>query len=85
MTPGAAGAHGADVVRASLTRRDRDITGFLFATLLLITVSVTLLILFTLVGQVIADAMPVFSDRGTKFLTDTIGSNPTKVGIGPGI
>ena len=85
MTPGAAGAHGADAVRASLTRRDRDITGFLLATLLLITVSVTLLILFTLVGQVIANAMPVLSDRGTAFLTDTIGSDPTKVGIGPGI
>ena len=33
MTPGAAGAHGADAVRASLTRRDRDTAGLLLATL----------------------------------------------------
>ena len=85
MTPGAAGAHGADAVRASLTRRDRDTAGLLLATLLLITVSVTLLILFTLVGQVLTSALPLLGDRGTAFLTDTIGSNPTKVGIGPGI
>ena len=85
MTPAAAGARSADAVRASLTRRDRDVPGLLLATLLLVTVSVTLLILFTLVGQVLTSALPLLSDRGGAFLTDTIGSNPTKVGIWPGI
>jgi phosphate transport system permease protein len=85
MTPASAAAHGAEAVRASLTRRERDVTGMVLATLLLVTVGVTLLILFTLVGRVLASAAPLLGERGTAFLTDTIGSNPTKVGIAPGI
>jgi phosphate transport system permease protein len=85
MTPAAAGAHGAEAVRASLTRRSRDITGMLLALALLVTVSITLLILFTLVGQVLSSSMPLLRDRGGAFLTDTIGSDPAKVGIWPGI
>lgn len=85
MTPASAGSRGADAVRASLTRRDRDVVGVVLATLLLVTVGITLLILFTLVGQVIASAWPLLSDRGTAFLTDTIGSNAAEVGIWPGI
>jgi phosphate transport system permease protein len=85
MTPSSAAAHGAEAVRSSLTRRERDVTGMVLATLLLVTVGVTLLILFTLVGRVLTSAMPLLGERGTAFLTDTIGSNPTKVGIAPAI
>jgi phosphate transport system permease protein len=85
MTPAAAAEQGASTVRASITRRDRDVPGLLLATLLLVTVSVTLLILFTLVARVLVSAVPLLSDRGTGFLTDTIGSDPTKVGIAPAI
>ncbi len=85
MTPAAAGDRASDAVRAALTRRDRDVIGVLLATLLLVTVSVTLLILFTLVAQVISGALPLLSDRGPEFLTASIGSDPLKVGILPGI
>jgi phosphate transport system permease protein len=85
MTPSSAAAHGAEAVRSSLTRRERDVTGMVLATLLLVTVGVTLLILFTLVGRVLTSAMPLLGERGTAFLTDTIGSKPTKVGIAPAI
>lgn len=85
MTPAAAGERAGDAVRAALTRRDRDVAGTALATLLLATVSVTLLILFTLVAQVISGATPLLSERGSAFLTDSIGSDPLKVGIWPGI
>lgn len=85
MTPAAAGDRASDAVRAALIRRDRDVTGLLLATLLLVTISVTLLILFTLVAQVISGALPLLSDRGPEFLTASIGSDPLKVGILPGI
>ncbi len=85
MTPASAAAHGAEAVRSSLTRRERDVTGMVLATLLLVTVGVTLLILFTLVGRVLGSATPLLGERGTAFLTDTIGSKPSSVGIAPGI
>jgi phosphate transport system permease protein len=85
MTPAAAADRAGDAVRAALTRRDRDVAGVALAAVLLVTVTVTLLILFTLVAQVIGGAMPVFSDRGSEFLTASIGSDPMKVGIWPAI
>ena len=72
-------------VRAALTRRDRNPAGILLQVLLLTAILVTLLILFTLLVRLISPAMPVFRDRGFDFLTGTIGSDPDKVGIWPGI
>ncbi|MEZ5251079.1 MAG: hypothetical protein R2713_18225 [Ilumatobacteraceae bacterium] len=72
-------------VRAALTRRDRNPAGIVLQVLLLTAILVTLLILFTLLVRLISPAMPVFRDRGVDFLTGTIGSDPDKVGIWPGI
>ena len=72
-------------VRAGLTRRDRNIAGLALQVLLLVAVTMTLLVLFTLLARLFIPAVPVFSQRGTSFLTDTIGSDPDKVGIWPGI
>ena len=74
-----------DDVRAGLTRRDKNVGGLVLQIVLLIAVTTTLLILFTLLARLFVPAMPVFAERGTGFLTDTIGSSPDKVGIWPGI
>jgi phosphate transport system permease protein len=72
-------------VRAGLTRRDRNPAGLIMHVLLLLAVSITLLILFTLLVRLIGPAIPVFRERGVGFLTGTIGSDPDKVGIWPGL
>jgi len=72
-------------VRTGLTRRDRNISGLILQVVVLLAVSVTLLILFTLLARLFVPAVPVLQERGTGFLTGTIGSSPDKVGIWPGI
>jgi len=72
-------------VRAALTRRDKNVSGLVLQVVVLLAVSVTLLILFTLLARLFVPAVPVFQERGVGFLTGTIGSSPDKVGIWPGI
>ena len=72
-------------VRTTLTHRDRNIAGLILQVLLLVAVTVTLLILFTLLVRLVGPAVPVFRERGTGFLTSTIGSDPDTVGIWPGL
>jgi phosphate transport system permease protein len=74
-----------DQIRASLTKRDRNVSGLALHAAVLAALLFTLLILFTLLGRMINQAWPVLTNRGTGFLTDTIGSNPEKVGIWPGL
>jgi phosphate transport system permease protein len=74
-----------DNVRASITRRDKNVSGLVLQILLLLAVSVTLLVLFTLLARLFMPAIPVFAERGTGFITGTIGSDPDEVGIWPGI
>jgi phosphate transport system permease protein len=72
-------------VRAALTRRERNLSGLVLQALMLIALLVTMLVLFTLLARVLIGAWPVLSTRGTTFLTATIGSDPDRVGIGPGL
>lgn len=74
-----------DQVHARLTRRDRNIGGFVLQTALLLALLLTLLVLFALLARVFSDALPVFQNRGTAFLTDRIGSEPSKIGLWPGL
>jgi phosphate transport system permease protein len=85
MTPAAAGATAADVVRASLTRRERDVSGLVLLLILLLAAGTTLLVLFVLLAQIVVEALPAFEARGTEFITDTIGSDPAQSGIWPGL
>lgn len=85
MTPAAAGVTAAETVRASLTRRDRDVAGLTMLIALLFTVMVTMLFLISLLGQVFTEAGPYLADRGTDFITSPIGSNPDEIGIWPGL
>jgi phosphate transport system permease protein len=74
-----------DRVRASLTRRDRNLGGLALQGGVLAALLFTLLILFTLIARMVTQAWPVLTNRGAGFLTGTIGSNPEKVGIWPGL
>jgi phosphate transport system permease protein len=78
-------ASSAAEVREALTRRDRDVRGLVLQLAMLVALAATGLILFTLLARIVANAMPVLSVRGTTFLTETIGSDPDRVGIGPGL
>jgi phosphate transport system permease protein len=85
-TPAAAGRTAAEVTRASLTRRERDTAGIAMLVALLFAIGFTLLILFTLIARVVAEAIPVFQEQGAgSFVTDTIGSDPATIGIWPGL
>lgn len=72
-------------VREGLTKRDKNVAGLILQIVLLLAVTTTLLILFTLLARLFVPAVPVFQERGVGFLTATIGSDPDKVGIWPGI
>jgi phosphate transport system permease protein len=48
-------------------------------------VSFTLLTLFALLARIVTQAIPALTEKGTGFLTDTIGSEASKVGIWPGL
>jgi phosphate transport system permease protein len=85
ITPAAAGKTAADTVRAGLCRRERDVAGLVMLVTLLLATMFTLLVLFALLFQVISESGPLLSDRGTGFITDTIGSNPDKIGVWPGL
>src|SRR5829696_6009296 len=85
VTPASAGRTARDVVTASLTRRERDVTGIVLLVLLLLASGLTMLVLFTLLTQIFVEALPVFQEQGVDFLTGTIGSDPATSGIWPGL
>ena len=84
-TPALGGATARDVVAARLTQGDRDVAGWVMLAMLLVTVGVTLLFLFTLLFTVTSEAWPMISERPVAFITDTIGSDPAESGLWPGI
>ena len=75
----------ANAVGAALTRGKRDITGFVFALMLLACLLTALLMLTVLLWDVFAAALPVFEKRSTGFLTNELASSPDKAGVSQGI
>jgi phosphate transport system permease protein len=84
-TVAAAGFTAADVVRANITRRDRDLAGTLMLVALLATTLFTLLVIAALLAQVIGEGAPLLNHRGVGFVTDPIGSDPDTIGIWSGL
>ena len=72
-------------VRASLTDSKRDVSGYLFATALLLCLLTALFVLTILMWDVIASAIPVFDKRGASFLTSDLASSPDRAGVSQGI
>ncbi len=81
ITPAIAGRTARDVVAARLTRRDRDVPGIVMLLLLLLAAGVTMLVLFVLLATLVTDSWPVITNQGFDFVTNTIGSNPSTIGV----
>ena len=72
-------------VHQTITRQGKHLPSIALGVVLLIAVSFTLLTLFALLARIITQAIPALTEKGTGFLTDTIGSEASKVGIWPGL
>jgi phosphate transport system permease protein len=72
-------------VRQAITQQNRHLPSIALSITLLIAVTFTLLTLFSLLARIVTQAIPAFSERGASFLSGTIGSEPDKVGIWPGL
>jgi phosphate transport system permease protein len=69
----------------SLRRTGTDWAGLAFHGILLLSLLVSLLILFTLVADVATRGLPVLAERGTDFLTEPTSSRPALAGVAQGI
>ncbi len=72
-------------VHQTITRQSKHLPSIALGVTLLIAVSFTLLTLFALLARIVTQAIPALTEKGTGFLTDTIGSEASKVGIWPGL
>jgi phosphate transport system permease protein len=72
-------------VEAGLRSGRRDYGGMIAALLLLLTLVVSLTILFVLLADVMGRAWPVLSTRGLDFLTTPNSQNPEIAGVGQAI
>jgi phosphate transport system permease protein len=69
----------------SLRRTGTDWAGLAFHGVLLLSLLVSLLILFTLISDVVTRGLPVLAERGTDFLTAPTSSRPARAGVAQGI
>jgi phosphate transport system permease protein len=72
-------------VEAGLRSGRRDWSGMVAALVLLLTLIVSLTILFVLLADVMSRALPVFSTRGLEFLSAPNSQNPALAGVGQAI
>ncbi|KGA03936.1 MAG: hypothetical protein GM46_14345 [actinobacterium acAcidi] len=72
-------------VHQTITRQGKHLPSIALGVVLLIAVSFTLLTLFALLARIVTQAIPALTEKGTGFLTDTIGSEASEVGIWPGL
>ena len=69
-------------VRDALTKGRVDVAGMIFASLLTLSLIISLTILIILLGKVIGEAAPYLSERGVdEFLTSNLSSKPERFGI----
>src|ERR1044072_5776291 len=73
------------VVNRSVRRQGLDISVLVFAGALLLALLLSLAVLTVLVGTQLAQAAPVFAERGVDFLTSDLSSNPEKAGVAQGL
>ena len=72
-------------VELALRGSRNDIRERLFSATLLLTLLISLFVLIVLLGSVIADAWPVFADRGVGFLSDNLSSFESRAGVRQGL
>ena len=68
-----------------LRNREKSRGSLVLGFSLLVAVTFTLLSLFVLLARIFTQAIPAFRERGSDFITDTIGSEPGISGIWPGL
>mgnify|MGYP003340159371 FL=1 len=73
------------MIAPSLLTRGWDLRGRLFQVALLLSLLLTLGILFALIADVILRALPVFEQRGTEFLGAPLSSNAARAGVVQGL
>lgn len=73
------------MIAPSLLTRGWDLRGRLFQVALLLSLLLTLGILFALIADVIVRALPVFEQRGTEFLGAPLSSNAARAGVVQGL
>ena len=73
------------MIAPSLLTRGWDLRGRLFQVTLLLSLLLTLGILFALIADVIVRALPVFEQRGTEFLGAPLSSNAARAGVVQGL
>jgi phosphate transport system permease protein len=69
----------------SVRSKGVDVAGLVFAGALLFALLFSLAILAVLVGSQLSQALPVFAERGTDFLTSDLSSNPANAGVAQGL
>ena len=62
-----------------------DVSGTVFAILILLSLLFSLAVLAILVASQLVAGWPVFAERGVDFLTSDLSSNPAKAGVAQGI
>jgi phosphate transport system permease protein len=62
-----------------------DVVGLIFCGALFLTLLLALAVLVTLIVDVAFEAAPVFTERGTEFLTSNLSSLPGRAGVWQGI
>lgn len=62
-----------------------DVKGRVFEGLLVACLLLSLVILAVLIGTVMRDGLPVFSDRGAQFVDHGLSASPARAGISQGI
>lgn len=75
----------AEVVRARISGRGRDVGGRLFEGLLLLALLLSLAVLLTLLVDVVSRGIGVYLERGVDVLVAPLSSDPAKAGIGQGL
>ena len=74
-----------NTVALALRGRNRDVSGRIFSTALLLTLVLSLLVLLVLLVSVVSDAMPVLRERGFEFVTDNISRFESRAGVRQGL
>jgi phosphate transport system permease protein len=73
------------VAPAELRRSGTDWRGLAFHAILLLSLLFSLLILFTLIGDLVSRGLPTLLERGPTFLTSPTSSQAAKAGVSQGI
>jgi phosphate transport system permease protein len=84
-SPAAGAATGADLVRARLAGRGRDVRGGLFKLALLSSLGLALLVLAVLLFDVVTGGWDVLTGRLGDFLTGRLSATPSRAGISQGL